>query len=151
MTARVSHCQSLDTLQVPVQQWRSWKTSKTAARDRAFHEPGLCVTFFCAVWAADSSSPQISAIFVGHFNWEIIVSAILRKTSTTNAQINIKILARGIPWLEKGSPQLFPRTQKPCLERYRCLCKKTLLLRQPLPCSPAAETALQPLIRCSES
>ena len=29
--------------------------------------------------------------------------------------------------------------------------KKTLLLRKPLRCSPAAETALQPLIRCSES
>ena len=26
--------------------------------------------------------------------------------------------------------------------------KKTLLLREPLPCSPAAETAFQPLIRC---
>ena len=29
--------------------------------------------------------------------------------------------------------------------------KNTLLLREPLPCSPAAETALQPLIWCSES
>ena len=29
--------------------------------------------------------------------------------------------------------------------------KTTLLLRKPLPCSPAAETALQPLIWCSES
>ena len=29
--------------------------------------------------------------------------------------------------------------------------KETLLLRKPLPCSPAAETALQPLIWCSES
>ena len=28
--------------------------------------------------------------------------------------------------------------------------KKTLLLHEPLPCSPAAETALQALIRCSE-
>ena len=28
---------------------------------------------------------------------------------------------------------------------------KTLLLRKPLPCSPAAETALQALIWCSES
>ena len=28
---------------------------------------------------------------------------------------------------------------------------KTFLLGKPLPCSPAAETALQPLIWCSES
>ena len=28
---------------------------------------------------------------------------------------------------------------------------KTLLLHEPLPCNPAAETALQPLISCSES
>ena len=28
---------------------------------------------------------------------------------------------------------------------------KTLLLREPLPCNPAAETAIQPLIWCSES
>ena len=30
-------------------------------------------------------------------------------------------------------------------------CEQTLLSRQPLPCSPAVETALQPLIWCSES
>ena len=29
--------------------------------------------------------------------------------------------------------------------------KKKSLLSKPLPCSPAAETAIQPLIRCSES
>ena len=29
--------------------------------------------------------------------------------------------------------------------------KSKLLLRQPLPCNPAAETALQPLIWCFES
>ena len=29
--------------------------------------------------------------------------------------------------------------------------KEALLLRKPLPCSPAAETALEPLIWCSES
>ena len=29
--------------------------------------------------------------------------------------------------------------------------KKTLLLRKPLPCSPTAEAAIQPLIRCSGS
>ena len=29
--------------------------------------------------------------------------------------------------------------------------KKSFLLRKPLPCSPAAETALRPLIRCSPS
>ena len=29
--------------------------------------------------------------------------------------------------------------------------EKTLLLRKPLPCGPAAETALQPLIWCSDS
>ena len=31
------------------------------------------------------------------------------------------------------------------------VCKQTLLLREPWPCGPAAETALQPLIRCFES
>ena len=30
------------------------------------------------------------------------------------------------------------------------VCEITLLLRKPLPCSPAAETSLQPLIWCSE-
>ena len=30
------------------------------------------------------------------------------------------------------------------------VCEKTLLLRKPLPCSPAAEAALKPPIRCSE-
>ena len=31
------------------------------------------------------------------------------------------------------------------------VCAKTLLLSEPFPCHPAAETALQPLIWCSES
>ena len=31
------------------------------------------------------------------------------------------------------------------------VCETTLLLRKPLPCSPAAEAALKPLIWCSES
>ena len=34
---------------------------------------------------------------------------------------------------------------------YRRLSKQTLLFREPSPCSPAAETALQPLMWCSES
>ena len=33
---------------------------------------------------------------------------------------------------------------------YRCLWKKIFLSCEPLPCSPAAETALQILIRCSQ-
>ena len=50
---------------------------------------------------ADSSSPQISAILVGHFirgKWRSPqIFAILRKTSTKIAQKNVKILAREIP------------------------------------------------------
>ena len=34
---------------------------------------------------------------------------------------------------------------------YTGVCDNTLLLREPLPRSPAAETALQPPIWCSES
>ena len=33
-------------------------------------------------------------------------------------------------------------------KRYRCLRKKTLLLREPFPCKAAAETALLPLMLC---
>ena len=33
----------------------------------------------------------------------------------------------------------------------RCVCVKQLVLREPLPCSPSAETALQPSIWCLES
>ena len=36
-------------------------------------------------------------------------------------------------------------------DSYRCLWGKKLLLRKPLPCNAAAETALQPLIWCSKS
>ena len=39
----------------------------------------------------------------------------------------------------------------PALDAHTGVCGKTLLLRQPLPCNPAAETALQPLIWCLES
>ena len=42
-----------------------------------------------------------------------------------------------------------------CSMRHACrhtgVCGKTLLLGEPLPCNPAAETALEPLIWCSES
>ena len=47
----------------------------------------------------------------------------------------------------KASPQcsLLP------LRCYRCPWKKTLLLCQPLPYNPEADTAIQPLIWCSDS
>ena len=35
--------------------------------------------------------------------------------------------------------------------QYRCQGKTQLLLGKPSPCNPAAETAIQPLIGCSES
>ena len=58
--------------------------------DGEFHEPGFVSALFCA----DSSSPQISTIRVGHFTME---NDSLRKTSTKLAQKNYKILAREIP------------------------------------------------------
>ena len=42
-------------------------------------------------------------------------------------------------WARRGSHQVIPVS-----------VKQTLLLGEPLPCSPEAETAIQPLIWCSE-
>ena len=73
--------------------------ARAAGGAREFHEPGFDISLhsFCA----DSSSPQISAIRVGHFGHFTIgtmtVSASPRKTFTTNPQKHVKILAREIP------------------------------------------------------
>ena len=74
----------------------------------------------CAAFCADSSPPQISAIHLGNFtlNWSSSqISAILRKTSTTIAQKNDKILAREIPYRASSSRTFEPsfRSEPPQL------------------------------------
>ena len=90
------------------------------APDREFHEPGFCGIFLRG-FGAGSSSPQISAILVGHFTGgEMIVSAILRKTSTKHAQTNIKTLARKIPQLLTALSNLAPSRNRPFVAPHTC-------------------------------
>ena len=43
------------------------------------------------------------------------------------------------------------RAARVVLARGTAVCEKTIILRRPVPCGPAAETALHPLIWCSAS
>ena len=61
------------------------------------------------------------------------------------------------PWMKHGRGARPPHACVPASTPHRhktqdlpVSVKKTVLLREPLPCSPAAETALQQLIRWSE-
>ena len=47
----------------------------------------ICLRSLCI----NMLSPQISEILFGNLTWKMTVSAILRNTSITNAQINVEI------------------------------------------------------------